>query len=705
MVASVSKMGRDSWRYYHERAAGCPTDYHSGKGEHSGQWYGEVKALDVLGLTRDAPVTEQEMADLYGWGLHPRTRDVLGRLGGPNSIAGFGVTFSSPKSFSAAWALADPETAYVFDAAHQAGVRAGLDFLSRHAMWSRIGAGGAVQIATAGLVAAVYQHSTARPTPWSPGDPQKHTHCLIPNKVLCVDGVWRALDGREIYAHAKAAQAVALAVERAHLARELGVVFEPTNEHGHSEIAGVPTELTKAWSKRRAQIESWSDAFIDQINHERIARGLPAMSASAEAACRQEAALQTRRAKVEGEAPAERHARWRQEAEDLGVDVAHLVRDLIGNPVIQAPPDLRQTGFAAVDRVSERKATFTRNDVVVAVSSLLPTSAIGPDEVPGWVETCIDSVLDNPDQVIALPSERNAERRWVTGRQLMLEARVLTTVASGAIPDRPGIDPVTVEARLDMAYVSGRELTDGQREAVRQLCRGNRYGFLVAPAGAGKTTAMSAVADLHAKAGFEVVGLAPSARAARVLADETGAPAKTLARYLRDGCRGLNDQTLVLVDEAGMVGSYDWGRLIDAIEARGARLRAIGDPRQLTAPGQPGDLFDVLVRCPTRPASCTRSCGSSNPGTGCLGSASPGHHRERSRPGVERVREPRPGRLLPQSTKRPRRSAGGVARRPPRRQGRPTPRTVTRPGAGPERTRPHHRTRRRSHLERRERHR
>ena len=63
----------------------------------------------------------------------------------------------------------------------------------------------------------------------------------------------------------------------------------------------------------------------------------------------------------------------------------------------------------------------------------------------------------------------------MTGRQLMLEARILTTVASGAIPTRPGIDPTAVETRLDTTDSSGRELTDGQREAVHQLCRGNRY--------------------------------------------------------------------------------------------------------------------------------------------------------------------------------------------------------------------------------------
>ena len=169
------------------------------------------------------------MSNLFGWGIHPRTWEPLGRGWMSNSVTGFGVTFSSPKSFSAAWALAEPGTARVFDAAHRAGVRAGLNYLGRHAALSRIGAGGLTQIATAGLAAAVYEHTTARPTPWSPGDPQKHTHCLIANKVLCSDGDWRTLDGREIYAHAKAAQAVALAVERAVLAREFGVVFAPTN--------------------------------------------------------------------------------------------------------------------------------------------------------------------------------------------------------------------------------------------------------------------------------------------------------------------------------------------------------------------------------------------------------------------------------------------------------------------------------------------
>jgi len=112
-------------------------------------------------------------------------------------------------------------------------------------------------------------------------------------------------------------------------------------------------------------------------------------------------------------------------------------------------------------------------------------------------------------------------------------------------------------------------LTDGQRDAARQLCRGNRHGFLVAPAGTGKTTAMSAV-DLHLQAGLQVVGLAPSARAARVLADETGAPAKTLARTCETAAAGWTTGPSSRSTRREMVGSYDWGRLIDAIEAPGA---------------------------------------------------------------------------------------------------------------------------------------
>ena len=75
-----------------------------------------------------------------------------------------------------------------------------LSFLEDHAAFSRTGRGGIFQVDTRGFAAAAFTHQTSRA-----GDPQLHTHVLVANKVLCGDGRWRSLDGREMFAFQKAA--------------------------------------------------------------------------------------------------------------------------------------------------------------------------------------------------------------------------------------------------------------------------------------------------------------------------------------------------------------------------------------------------------------------------------------------------------------------------------------------------------------------
>ena len=83
----------------------------------------------------------------------------------------------------------------------------------------------------------------------------------------------------------------------------------------------------------------------------------------------------------------------------------------------------------------------------------------------------------------------------------------------------------STEARL------GRPLTAGQAGAVRGLTTSGRGAEVVlGVAGAGKTTALAAVADAFGAAGYEVLGSATSGQAARALATEAGmAHSRTLA--------------------------------------------------------------------------------------------------------------------------------------------------------------------------------
>ena len=83
-------------------------------------------------------------------------------------------------------------------------------------------------------MAAAFRHRTSRA-----GDPQLHTHVLVANLGRGLDGRWSALDGRRLYAHARAASFVYQAVLRAELTRTLGRRVAPVR-NGIAEVVGVP---------------------------------------------------------------------------------------------------------------------------------------------------------------------------------------------------------------------------------------------------------------------------------------------------------------------------------------------------------------------------------------------------------------------------------------------------------------------------------
>ncbi len=112
-------------------------------------------------------------------------------------------------------------------------------------------------------------------------------------------------------------------------------------------------------------------------------------------------------------------------------------------------------------------------------------------------------------------------------RMLDAEQRIVEAAGRAAGTCR---DPADVELALMAASLDGPVLNDGQRELVRALVTDPRQGALaLAPAGAGKTTAMSVLAQVCQDLGHDPVGLAPSAAAAAVLGEMTGRRADTLA--------------------------------------------------------------------------------------------------------------------------------------------------------------------------------
>jgi ATP-dependent exoDNAse (exonuclease V) alpha subunit len=156
-------------------------------------------------------------------------------------------------------------------------------------------------------------------------------------------------------------------------------------------------------------------------------------------------------------------------------------------------------------------------------------------------------------------------------------------------------------ALLEMA-ANGSALDRGQASLVWQMCTsGARLQLAIAPAGAGKTTAMHALTLAWRQDGGQVLGLAPSAAAAAVLAEQTGIPTDTLAKLtwsldhgeLPDWAAAVGPSTLVIIDEAGMADTLSLDTAVQFAVGRGASVRLIGDDQQLAAIGADGVLRDI----------------------------------------------------------------------------------------------------------------
>jgi hypothetical protein len=149
---------------------------------------------------------------------------------------------------------------------------------------------------------------------------------------------------------------------------------------------------------------------------------------------------------------------------------------------------------------------------------------------------------------------------------------------------------------------NGTAFDAGQASIVRQMCTsGARVQLATAPVGAGKTTAMRALTLAWTQDGGQVLGLAPSAAAAAVLAEQTGIRTDTLAKLtwsldhgeLPDWAAAVGRSTLVIIDEAGMADTLSLDTAVQFAIARGVSIRLVGDDQQLAAIGAGGVLRDI----------------------------------------------------------------------------------------------------------------
>jgi conjugative relaxase-like TrwC/TraI family protein len=541
--------------------------------------------------------------------------------GARRAVAGFDFTFIIPKSASVLWAVADAGTQTLIADAHHAAVAEVVAFMEREVAATRTGAtgrdGAVAQVDVAGLIATAFDHYDSRA-----GDPHLHTHVVISNKVQTVlDGKWRALDGRPMHAAVVALSELHEAVFADHLTRMLGVSWEARDRRRDRNpawaITGVPEALVKEFSTRARHIDAETDRLIENYVAEHGRRPSPATIMK----LRAQATLTTRPEK-EVRSLAELTSSWRERAgRVLGVDATSWARGVTANeePLLLRADDMpldviASLGADVVAAVGEKRSTWHRWNLTAEAArqtmSYRFASIEDREAVVGLIVDAAEaaSLRLTPPELASSPA---AFRRpdgtsvfrpkhsalFSSEALLAAEDRLLERARTTTAPTVPLTSVERITKRPDS---KGRMLSDDQAAVLTKIAvSGRMVDVLVGPAGAGKTTAMNGLRRAWEKehGAGSVIGLAPSAVAAQVLADDLGIATENTAKWWQNHIMYGTTFTagqLVIIDEASLAGTMSLDRLTREAEKAGAKVLLVGDWGQLQSPGA-GGSFAMLV--------------------------------------------------------------------------------------------------------------
>jgi conjugative relaxase-like TrwC/TraI family protein len=568
-VLSLGKLAPGQQEYYLDTVARGAEEYYTGAKEAPGQWIGGAAARLGLSGEVDAAALGRVLDH-----VHPDDSYRLTAARSVPTVAGFDATFCAPKSVSLLFALGDPEASNEVRNAADAAVRASFEVLEGAACRVRRGKGGHTVLDADGFVAASFRHRTSRA-----GDPHLHTHVVIGNLAYAsIDEKWSALDGRPLYSWLSPVGHLYNAHLRWELTQRLGVQWRPIR-NGVADIDGFSTTVLREFSTRRREIEMHMEEH-----------GLDGPRAA------QLAAYATRRPKETGAAAEALLPWWQERAEAIGFDPdalqAVLGRTLSVDPPTPGSPQAADLyrWLASADGLTARKSTFGERDVIKAVCNALPTGG-RVDQILELVQGFVTS-----DHVLAISADRAAamirlrdgttvpartdEMRWTTPEMLELETWLVDTAARGRASHVGTAAPDAVDAALEARPT----LSEEQVAMVRTIClSGDRIEIVEGVAGAGKTFALATARDAWEASGYRVIGCSLAARAAKQLERDAGIPSWTIDRLLGelDRSDALDAATVLVVDEAAMVGTRKLARLVEQADAVGAKLVLVGDPCQL----------------------------------------------------------------------------------------------------------------------------
>lgn len=582
MVATIA--AGTTAKYYSKQS-----EYYLGGGEPKGRW---ITSTNDFGIRHGDEVDNAHFERLHA-GLDDRGKPLLSNSGDvSNRVGGIDLTLSAPKSVSVAFALAEDETRRAIEMAQQNAVEATISFLETNATFCRRGKNGH-RLERASVTAASFQHGEARPVAHDNGkvfaDPNLHTHAVLLNISLRNDGTVGALDGRHLFAYKMAAGAIYHLQLSSNL-KKIGFEIGEIGKNGVFEIvAPERTEAEKKEAARFRELQSYFSARRREVEQAIAEEGLLTADAPALAAA---IARGTRQSKQK-ERGSDRFEVWAEEAGqfltvDRFVERLRTSRDL--NPK-QREEMIAERIAAVAPALTKHESVFEKRQLFAAVA----TSLVGTGVDSTRVQVEVDGLIQR-GIVVELGRDALEQPIYSTPEQIAIERELVSLTERLAKEKRPA-----PEHDLVLRLCRDGGLSEEQTRAAQAATTQAAIAVVEGAAGSGKTTMLGPVVAAYQLAGKRVIGSATAWKIAlelQTLAIEAKATDAWLAQTSKPF---LDRNTVLVVDEAGLLSSRQMHAIVGKAVEAGAKVIFVGDREQLQAIGAgPGLSIVAAVTDTTR---------------------------------------------------------------------------------------------------------
>ncbi|WP_316173166.1 Ti-type conjugative transfer relaxase TraA, partial [Bradyrhizobium sp. SZCCHNRI2049] len=319
------------------------------------------------------------------------------------------------------------------------------------------------------------------------------------------------------------------------------------------------TEMVERWRKRWAELANERLAELDtdaRIDH----RSLEAQGIALEP-------------QSQIGAPAKRIEGRGVGGEGVEADRAEMHREIARNNGrrIIADPSL------GLDAITQQQSTFTRRDL----AKFAHRHSDGLDQF----NLVVGAIQGAPD-LVELGKDARGEDRFTTRGMVEAEQRLHRAAELLADRERHNVRDAARHGALARAEARGLALSSEQVDALAHVTDGSGLSLVVGHAGTGKSAMLGVAREAWEAAGYEVRGAALSGIAAESLESGSGISSRTIASLEHGWEQGrdlLKSSDVLVIDEAGMVGTRQLERLLSHAAAAGAKVVLVGDPQQLQA--------------------------------------------------------------------------------------------------------------------------